>query len=57
MIAKEYDIGKGMFTDDCAFDAESLEVLKQSALYQERSSELCQRGCFTASLPLPDYSS
>ena len=30
MIAKEYDIDKGMFTDDCAFDAESLEVLRQS---------------------------
>lgn len=30
MIAKEYDIDKGMFSEDCAFDAESLEVLKQS---------------------------
>ena len=30
MIAREYDIDKGMFTDDCAFDAESLEVLRQS---------------------------
>ena len=30
MIAKEYDIDKGMFNDDCAFDAESIEVLKQS---------------------------
>jgi ABC-type nitrate/sulfonate/bicarbonate transport system substrate-binding protein len=30
MIAKEYDIDKGMFTDDCAFDSESLEVLRQS---------------------------
>jgi hypothetical protein len=30
MIAKEYDIDKGMFTDDCASDAESLEVLRQS---------------------------
>jgi len=30
MIGKEYDIDKGMFTDDCAFDSESLEVLRQS---------------------------
>jgi NitT/TauT family transport system substrate-binding protein len=30
MIAKEYDIDEGMFSEDCAFDAESLEVLKQS---------------------------
>jgi NitT/TauT family transport system substrate-binding protein len=30
MIAKEYDIDKGMFSEDCAFDAESLEVLRQS---------------------------
>ena len=30
MIAKEYDIDKGMFTDDCAFDKESIEVLRQS---------------------------
>jgi NitT/TauT family transport system substrate-binding protein len=30
MIAKEYDIDKGMFSEDCAFDAESIEVLRQS---------------------------
>jgi NitT/TauT family transport system substrate-binding protein len=30
MIAKQYDIDKGMFSEDCAFDAESLEVLRQS---------------------------
>jgi NitT/TauT family transport system substrate-binding protein len=30
MIAREYDIDKGMFTDDCAFDKESVEVLRQS---------------------------
>jgi NitT/TauT family transport system substrate-binding protein len=30
MVAREYDIDKGMFTDDCAFDVESLEVLRQS---------------------------
>jgi NitT/TauT family transport system substrate-binding protein len=30
IIARNYDIDKGMFTDDCAFDAESIEVLRQS---------------------------
>jgi len=30
VVAKQYDIDEGMFTDDCAFDAESLEVLRQS---------------------------
>jgi NitT/TauT family transport system substrate-binding protein len=30
IVARNYDIDKGMFTDDCAFDAESLDVLRQS---------------------------
>ena len=30
MVAREYDINKGMFTDDCSFDAESVAALAQS---------------------------
>ena len=30
IVAKEYDIDKGMFTEDCAFDTASLDMLKQS---------------------------
>lgn len=32
LVAKEYDIDKGMFTTDCRFDDESLAALKQSFL-------------------------
>ena len=30
IVAKEYDVDKGMFTEDCAFDTASLDMLKQS---------------------------
>jgi len=30
IVAKAYDIDKGMFTPDCRFDTESVEMLKQS---------------------------
>src|SRR6185437_3025822 len=32
IVAKEYDVDRGMFTTDCRFDAESLANLKRSFL-------------------------